>query len=125
MLERNQNNSYFRAQKLKKISDRYKFLNQEINFQQLCCGQGTIQKNRRDFVEVVDKTLASLDHFYKKFIMAEFFSKNRDDQFWWTAIYSRSTYYRYRKESIERFLKVFYEFYKQVYGFNYYDAIQL
>lgn len=55
----------------------------------------------------IDYVLEKLDLECSEFIKKEFFS-NRHSNNWWINYYSRSTYYRLKKKSMERFLGLLY-----------------
>lgn len=55
----------------------------------------------------IDMILDKLNLEYSNFIRKEFFTNNyRND--WWINYYSRSTYYRLKKKSMEQFLGLLY-----------------
>lgn len=55
----------------------------------------------------IDWVLDKLDNETSTFIRMEFFTSNyRQD--WWMNFYSRSTYYRMKKKSMEKFLGMLY-----------------
>lgn len=92
--------------------EKFKKLEHKIELISLFC---FISKNKENTIEDekyvsipnrVNDVLHSLTQVEKDFITNEFF----DDvcPYWWEEIYSRSTYYRYKRTAMEKFLKAFY-----------------
>lgn len=52
------------------------------------------------------KAYESLDESERNLINNEFFFQSYHQ--WWTAIYSKATFYRYKKEAMRKFLGAFY-----------------
>lgn len=59
----------------------------------------------KKFKKRVELTVAVMRPITKMFIKNSFLEKK--DDCWWCNIYSRSTYYRYRRDAIEEFLYYF------------------
>lgn len=59
----------------------------------------------KKFKKRVDLTVAVLKPITKLFIKNSYIDNS--DDCWWCNIYSRSTYYRYRREAVEEFLYYF------------------
>lgn len=55
----------------------------------------------------IDCILDKLDWDSSSFLKKEFFCENRRND-WWVNYYSRSTYYRLKKKSMEKFLGLLY-----------------
>ena len=56
----------------------------------------------------IDRVLEKMDYDDANFIRCEFLSNNyRPD--WWRSYFSRSTYYRLKKRSMENFLRMIYD----------------
>ena len=59
-----------------------------------------------DFLLKVQEAYALLDECDKSLINNEFFYQSYSQ--WWRALYSKATFYRYKKEAMQRFLGAFY-----------------
>lgn len=55
--------------------------------------------------EHVDYTIGKLDPFEKEFMNNEFF--NPSNTSWWAKLYSKSTYYRVKNNTIRKFLRLY------------------
>lgn len=58
------------------------------------------------FIKKVEDTYNQLDSLDKLFINNEYFYQ--DYPFWWSRLYTASTYYRYKKKAVIRFLRLFF-----------------
>jgi len=54
----------------------------------------------------VEKAYRSLDERERNLINNEFFFQNY--QYWWVGIYSKTSFYRFKKKTMLRFLEAFY-----------------
>lgn len=59
------------------------------------------------FLEKVEKAYLSLNETEQNLINNEFFYQSYYE--WWKPLYSKATFYRYKKCAMEKFLGVFYE----------------
>ena len=57
------------------------------------------------FKEHVDYTIKRLDPFESEFLENEFFHPNKNA--WWSKMYSKSTYYRVKNRTVNRFLRLY------------------
>ena len=64
------------------------------------------EKIYREYINEVDRAMNELDGISKEIITKEFFYCA--DPYWWLSTYPKTTYYRNRKEAINKFLKAFY-----------------
>ena len=60
-----------------------------------------------EFIYKVEKAYNSLDDNEKNLINNEFFYQSYHQ--WWTALYSKASFYRYKKAAMEKFLGAFYD----------------
>ncbi len=58
------------------------------------------------FIKKVEETFDQLDSLEKLFINNEYFYQ--DYPYWWEDLYPASTYYRYKKKAVVRFLRLFF-----------------
>ena len=58
--------------------------------------------------EKIDAILEQMSWDNSNFLRNEFFSSNKRYD-WWTKFYSRSTYYRLKKKSMQEFLRLLYD----------------
>ena len=58
------------------------------------------------YLSKVQKAYDSLSDSEKNLINNEFFYQSYS--WWWKAIYSKATFYRYKKEAMRKFLEAFY-----------------
>lgn len=58
-----------------------------------------------DYIEKVTLSISMLDGNEQDLLKRDFFEIS--DPYWWERIYSRSTYYRYKKSAMTKFLKYF------------------
>ena len=70
----------------------------EIDFDEDCSLEGYVSK--------VQQAYESLSDSQKNLINNEFFYQNYHE--WWKPIYSKSSFYRYKKQAMEKFLGAFY-----------------
>lgn len=63
-------------------------------------------ENYDRFLEKVQTAFASLSEAERNLINNEFFFQSYNN--WWESIYSKSTFYRYKKEAMKKFLEAFY-----------------
>lgn len=115
--------SYYRYNCVSRILNKYLFDTHEYTFLKMCSTNADRDNERRTFIKVVEQTIQSLNPFDRGFIIKEFLKPEENNKFWWVAIYPRSTYYRFRGIAVISFLKLFYEKYKESYGFDYYSII--
>jgi len=59
------------------------------------------------YIHKVEKAYQSLDEREKNLINNEFFFQNY--QFWWTSLYSKTSFYRFKRKAMLKFLEVFYQ----------------
>ena len=59
------------------------------------------------FLMKVQKAYESLDDLEKNLINNEFFHQNYNQ--WWKPLYSKATFYRYKKEAMQKFLGALYD----------------
>lgn len=62
-------------------------------------------ESRDDFLSAIDLIIKNLNEPYRRIIRNDYFSDN--DQSWWMNYYSRSNYYRVKREALARFLAFF------------------
>ena len=55
----------------------------------------------------VERAYESLNELEKNLINNEFFHQNYNQ--WWKPLYSKATFYRYKKEAMQKFLGAFYD----------------
>ncbi len=60
-----------------------------------------------EYIGKVQKAYETLNDSEKNLINNEFFYQNYHE--WWKPIYSKASFYRYKKEAMEKFLGAFYE----------------
>lgn len=60
-----------------------------------------------EFIYKVEKAYNSLDDNEKNLINNEFFYQSYHQ--WWTTLYSKASFYRYKKTAMEKFLGAFYD----------------
>ena len=60
-----------------------------------------------EFVSKVQRAYEALDDQSKNLINNEFFYQSYQE--WWKPLYSKASFYRYKKEAMEKFLGAFYE----------------
>ena len=58
------------------------------------------------YLEKVEKAFGSLSDTERNLINNEFFFQSYHN--WWESIYSKATFYRYKKEAMKKFLGAFY-----------------
>ncbi len=71
----------------------------------------TLQKEKATyilFIDKVQKAFGSLDNV-EKYVLNNTFFANKD-KFWWTSLYSKTTFYRIRLDAINNFLDSFYAY---------------
>ena len=61
-----------------------------------------------EYIRKVQSAYESLDDSEKNLINNEFFYQSYQE--WWKPIYSKSSFYRYKKEAMDKFLGAFYDF---------------
>ena len=106
---------------IKKFADEYNkskiielkgldLLNEDIVSDSQECYIDTINKYRYYYSlqNKIDRILEKLDWDTCCFIKREFFTSNHRND-WWMNYYSRSTYYRLKKKSMEKFLGLLYD----------------
>ena len=123
MSRNSKDGSYYRIVKMRRIASTYACYTNLYPYELLSSGDLYGDQRRKTFIRVVNQTIEKMSSISRKFILNEFFSRNKEDQFWWVEIYSRSSYYRYRANAIFSFLQIFYDLYKETYGFNWYDIV--
>ncbi len=57
-----------------------------------------------NFKNHVDHIVNMLDPYEKEFLVNEFFRNNCN---WWVNMYSKSTYYRFKNHTVDKFLKLY------------------
>lgn len=79
----------------------------------LIAQQDTINENDFDvslpydaYLLKVEEAYQSLDEREKNLINNEFFFQNY--RYWWTSLYSKTSFYRFKRRAMLRFLEVFY-----------------
>ena len=60
-----------------------------------------------DFIVKVEQAYETLNDGEKNLINNEFFYQSYQE--WWKPLYSKSSFYRYKKSAMEKFLGAFYE----------------
>ena len=61
-----------------------------------------------EYIHKVTQAYESLDDGEKNLINNEFFYQSYQE--WWKPLYSKASFYRYKKEAMEKFLGAFYDF---------------
>ena len=59
------------------------------------------------YMQKVETAYCALDEREKNLINNEFFYQSYQE--WWKPLYSKASFYRYKKEAMEKFLGAFYE----------------
>lgn len=59
------------------------------------------------FLEKVEKAYKTLNDLEKNLINNEFFYQSYNQ--WWEPLYSKASFYRYKKEAMQKFLEAIYE----------------
>ena len=88
---------FFLIKKIKDNPDSF-LLNEQINEEII---------SYRDFIYKVEKAYNSLNDAQKNLINNEFFYQSYHE--WWAPIYSKASFYRYKKAAMEKFLGAFYD----------------
>ena len=63
--------------------------------------------DHQEYIEKVFKAFATLNEAERNLINNEFFFQSYHH--WWESIYSKATFYRYKKEAMQKFLGAFYD----------------
>lgn len=63
--------------------------------------------DHQEYIEKVSKAFASLSEAERNLINNEFFFQSYHN--WWESIYSKATFYRYKKKAMVKFLGAFYD----------------
>lgn len=87
--------------KLEEIADYFFYAKRkisEINYED--------SKSYFDFLNRVERAYSKLNDIEKNLINNEFFFQEYSQ--WWVPLYSKATFYHYKKETMQRFLEAFY-----------------
>ena len=63
--------------------------------------------DHQEYIEKVFKAFATLNEAERNLINNEFFFQSYHN--WWESIYSKATFYRYKKKAMVKFLGAFYD----------------
>ena len=63
--------------------------------------------DHQEYIDKVFKAFASLSEMERNLINNEFFFQSYHN--WWESIYSKATFYRYKKKAMVKFLGAFYD----------------
>lgn len=63
--------------------------------------------DHQEYINKVSKAFASLSEAERNLINNEFFFQSYHN--WWESIYSKATFYRYKKKAMAKFLGAFYD----------------
>ena len=70
--------------------------------------EGGLEENQyTTYISRVEETYRKLNPLEQLFINNDYFYQNYP--FWWMEIFSRTTYYRYKKKALIHFLRLFYD----------------
>lgn len=99
---------YINVLRVKSIADNYfhceGMLKSHLRFRDSDSFQMNIY---RDYIRDVDQSIKRLPKVCQEVINKEFFYKSEPN--WWIGLYTKTTFYRYRKQAISEFLRLFYE----------------
>ena len=94
---------------VKEIADAYFYATERIRRKRRDCLKDADSDDDQylKYVRKVTRAFQSLDFVEQTFINNEFFYQSYHN--WWESIYSKATFYRYKKQAMMKFLGAFYD----------------
>lgn len=93
------------SKRVKEIARFYFFCNRHLKFMKCVSDSQKSETDYQAYVTKVQKAYNKLDSLEQVFINNDFFYQAYPG--WWMKFYTRATYYRIRKRSVDRFLEAF------------------